>query len=372
MLLPIEHKSRFHVPPGGPYLLAHSAGCLPTQAAATLEQELLDPWRQAGGNAWGSWLRSIDGFRDLLSQLFGGRPSEWTPQSSVSGGIFRYLSGLPAHEGKSVILASQEAFPSVLYALQGLERIGLRLELVEGDPSQLASWSRAGDADVAAVVLMHVHSNSGRLSPIEAITEIAHAAGAAVVVDIAQSGGVVPIEVGRWNADAVAGTSLKWLCGGPGGCFLWTNPKTVGHIEPMERGWFSHADPFEMDPRNFRFAPDARRFWGGTPAIAPYVTAIAGMRTIQSIGIDAIARHNNALKLRLLDAVPGLAARGIENGSQGGTLCLDLGTGSEAALTKAGAALDRRGSVLRLSLAAWNDADDVDLLADALRTIIPD
>lgn len=367
MLLPRDHMLSFHKPEGGPYLLAHSAGCLPVTTAEAIERDFLAPWRRAGADAWGAWFDAIDDFRDALTGLLGGVRDQWCPQPSVSGAIFRFVSGLPRQEGRNVILASQEAFPSVAYALEGLARIGFRLELIGEDPSQPGSWARASDPDIAMVVAMHVHSNSGRISPVTEIAALARKGGAAMVVDIAQSVGVIPIDVGSWDVDAVAGTSLKWLCGGPGGCFLWTNPNITERIEPMERGWFSHLDPFEMDIRHFRFAPDARRFWGGTPTIAPYVTASAGIRTIAAIGVDAIARHNAALKQKLFDALPELAANMPANGSAGGTLCLTLGPNEEASLRSAGVACDRRGPIVRLSLAAWNGEDDVGILIDRLR-----
>jgi kynureninase len=364
-------KPLFHLPDGGPYLLAHSAGCLPAAVAGAVADDFLSPWRTQGAGAWDVWLEKIDGFRGALAALLGGAPSEWCPQPSVSAGIFRFLSGLPRIPGRDVVLASHEAFPSIAYALQGLAGIGLRLELLEGDPALAASWDRAGDADVAAVVAMHVHSNSGRISPIAAIVARARSGGAAIVVDAAQSAGIVPIDVGAWGVDAVAGSALKWLCGGPGACFLWVDPRIVARIEPMERGWFSHEAPFEMDARRFRFAPDSRRFWGGTPAVAPSLFAAPALRTITTIGVAAIARHNHMLKQRLLAALPVLADASPANGSQGGTLCLALGARSEAALRDAGVGFDRRGPILRLSFGAWNDESDVALIAERLRAVAP-
>ncbi|MHA6720064.1 aminotransferase class V-fold PLP-dependent enzyme [Sphingomonas sp. RS6] len=352
---------------GGPYLLAHSAGCMPVAVADAVRSGLLAPWQAGGAQAWDDWLAEVDAFRGALAALLGGSTADWCPQAGVSAAIFRFLSGLPRIERRDVILASHEAFPSIAYALQGLAAIGLRLELLDGDPSLPATWDRAGDADIAAVVAMHVHSNSGRISPIAEIVGRARSGGAAIVVDIAQSAGVVPIDVAAWGVDAVAGSALKWLCGGPGAGFLWVNPQIVDRLEPIERGWFSHEAPFEMDPRRFRFAPDARRFWGGTPAVAPSIVAAAALATIGQIGVAWIARHNAALKQQLLESVPGLAGAMPENGSQGCTLCLALGAESEAALREAGVGFDRRGPILRLSFAAWNDAEDVERVAVQLR-----
>ena len=137
----------------------------------------------------------------------------------------------------------------------------------------------------------------------------------------------------------------------------------AGRAAPVERGWFSHENPFEMDIRHFAFAPDARAFWGGTPSVLPTITARVGIETISRIGVPHILAHNRRLSARLAVAL------GLPDWPEprGGTLCLPLGAAAEASLAAAGVRCDRRGEVLRLSFAIWNDDKDVDRVAEALR-----
>lgn len=174
------------------------------------------------------------------------------------------------------------------------------------------------------------------------------------------------ISLSRKAGDAVAGTSLKWLCGGAGGCFLWVSPERVMEVEPVERGWFSHLDPFEMDIGHFLFAPDARRFWGGTPVIAPYVSALEGLRVVREIGVETIREHNLRLQRGFLDALSGTGIVVPVPGECGGTLCLELGQTVEVALAAAGVQCDRRGAILRLSFGIWNDDADIATVAQAV------
>jgi len=348
---------------GAVYLLAHSAGCLPVATRAAVEEGFFAPWAGAAGDGWGQWLTEIDRFRAALAALLGGDAADWCPQPGVSAGIAKFLSGLDFADGRHVVLASAEAFPSVGFALEGLARLGLRLELVEGDPSMLANWQRIADPDVAAVVITHVHSNSGRVSPVAELGAEARAHGVISVVDVAQSAGILPIDIAQWPVDAVAGSALKWLCGGPGAGFLWVSPGLAGRVAPVDRGWFSHANPFEMDIRHFAFASDARAFWGGTPGILPYVTARTGIELITRIGVADILVHNRRLCARLAEQLPWISPPE----QRGGTLCLPLDAGAEAALVAAGVRCDRRDEVLRLSFAIWNDDADVDRVALALR-----
>lgn len=353
--------------PQGHYLLSHSVGCLPVAARARLEAGLFRPWSGAGSDGWPGWLEAVGGFTTALARLFGGDPAQWCPQQGVSAGLFRFLSALP--EGtRRTLLVSEHAFPSIGYAMGGLDRFGYRLRIVAGDPADMDLWRAAMGDDVAAIVIMHVHSNSGIVSPVADLTALARARGIVSVVDVCQSAGIVPFSVDLWDADAVVGSCVKWLCGGPGAGFLWVRPDGLERLAPPDRGWFSHENPFAFDIADFRYAPDARRFWGGTPSIAPYVLATAGIDTIEAIGIDRLRAHNRVLAQALCDALPAWV-RVDRARETGGTLCLDLGASAaaaEAGLRAAGCRVDRRHQTLRISLHAYNGIEDAMAVARAL------
>ena len=275
-----DMRGLFEVPGPGPYLLSHSVGCLPRASRARLDDALLAPWAEQGSDAWPAWLAAIDAFRAGIARLIGGEVGEVCPQPSVSAALTAFLSGLRREQGRDVLLASAHAFPSIGFAMRQLDRLGYRLELIpeERDPGDLQTWADAIGPHVAAVVPMQVHSNSGRVSPVAGIARLARAAGALCVVDICQAIGILPVEPALWGVDAVVGSSVKWLCGGPGAAFLWVRADLIRALEPINAGWFSHADPFAFDIRDFRYADDARRFWGGTPAVRRACSRRAGSR----------------------------------------------------------------------------------------------
>jgi kynureninase len=145
-------------------------------------------------------------------------------------------------------------------------------------------------------------------------------------VDVAQSAGIVPIDVAAWDADFIVGSCVKFLCGGPGAGFLWVNDRVLGECRPLDVGWFSHADPFEFDIHQFRYADSALRFWGGTPAILPYTVAANSLETLIEIGIGRVRAHSLELTQTIINSVsrknlytPARPAR------RGGTVVLDFG-----------------------------------------------
>ena len=357
----------FEVPGPSPYLLSHSVGCLPRASRARLSSDLLDPWAEQGSDGWGIWLTAIDNFRTGVAQLIGAEVAEVCPQPSVSAALTAILSGLKREPGRDVLLASAHAFTTVGFAMRQLAPLGFKLELIPEDrnPVDPQSWADAIGPHVAAIVPMHVHSNSGLVSPMAEIARLARAAGAISVVDACQAVGILPVEPHAWGVDALVGSSVKWLCGGPGAGFLWVRRDLISSFAPLNAGWFSHANPFEFDIRDFRYADDARRFLGGTPAVAPCVLAASGIETIAAIGVPAILAANRAL----IGQVGEAADTTFDMADRGGTLCLtgDDPDAAEAALRALGCRFDRRGRILRLSFHIWNDADQARSIGAALR-----
>ena len=114
-----------------------------------------------------------------------------------------------------------------------------------------------------------------------------------------------------------------------------------------------------MDIHSFRYAPDARRFWGGTPSVASYVVAAASLRAIQELGVASILAHNRRLIAAFSDALPDAWRARLPAWPTGGTLCIPLGERQPAitaALAARGVQFDCRGDVVRISFHACNTA----------------
>ncbi len=361
---------KFETPEGGPYLMAHSVGLLPEGARDVLASGVLDPWAHKG-EAWAEWLTAIDRFRDAIASLTGGKRADICPQANVSSGLFALLTGMPLEKGRNVILASALSFPSIGFAAGNLERLGLSLRLLPEDrsPADPQVWADAMTGDVAAVIVMHVHSNSGVVAPVADICAQAKARGVFAIVDVAQSSGVLAVDPAGWGAGAVIGSCLKWLCGGPGAGWLWADPAATRDFRPLHVGWFSHDNPFAFDIRDFRYAPDARKFWGATPTVAPFALATAGIEGVVKAGVDKVRAHNRHLIARVADAAPRWTDQ-LDRTGKGGTICLQAGTETDAIqarLIAADCRFDRRSDTLRLSFHLWNSEADADIVANCLR-----
>jgi kynureninase len=141
------------------------------------------------------------------------------------------------------------------------------------------------------------------------------------------------VDVRRSGVDFLTGGVLKWLCGGPGGCFLYASPEATQKLAPALRGWIGHARPFAFEPE-MELTDTTYRWLNGTPVIPALYAAIEGPRIVSRAGIDGI----RAKSIRQTERLIALAdARGYrvhaprDPGTRGGTVAFDVPNGYEVA-----------------------------------------
>ena len=141
----------------------------------------------------------------------------------------------------------------------------------------------------ASIVTMG--GSNGTMLDIKSIIDLAHAKGALVLVDSYQALGTTPIDVKKLDVDFLAGGVLKYLLASAGLAYLYVRKDLLNGLNPTSVGWFSQADIFAMDIYRNTPSPSARRFESGTPPVPNTYAAVAGIKLIQSVGVEAIERH---------------------------------------------------------------------------------
>lgn len=366
------NKQDFFIP-HGIYLLNHSVGCLP-RTTALVKEEFFEMWKLKGGEAWGEWLNLLDGFCHSLATLLNGYPDEFCPQTNLSSAISKILLSLPLRRDRNKIVISEMDFPSIGFAISQMKRMGYQIEVIPAQNGRLSleSWKKYLTPDVELALITHVSYGNSFLNPVKEIIDYAKEKGIITVVDVAQSVGVVPIDVHQWNGDFVIGCCIKWLCGGPGAGFMWVNSEKVTNFQPMDVGWFSHENPFEFDINNFRYAKTAKRFWGGTPSVLPFAIAKLSIDTINRIGVNLIRQHNQRLIQRLIEAAVAQNLKvctPLDSSQRGGTVAIAFPNPMDAyqRFKEANILIDMRPNFgLRFSPHIYNDEAEIDQIVDLL------
>ncbi len=339
-----------------------------------LEEYFFSPWRQKGGEAWSDWMPVLDGFHDSLARLLNVPAKTLCAQGNVSSALSKIIFSIAPPQTRPVILLSEQDFPTTGFVLAQARKAGWQLRFLpkSADLSDLHIWQHAMKDDVGLVFVTHITSNFGARAPLGAICAAARAKGIISILDLAQSVGGLAIDLGKIAPDFAIGSSLKYLCGGPGAGWLYVDEARIGECQPLDVGWFSHENPFAFDIHDFRYAPDAKRFLGGTPSIAPLIVARGGIDLIHEIGIGAIEDHNQTLLQKLIEALPEkVLASETRPGHRGNHILVKSPDPEkyQQALAAKGIKGDIREGALRFSVHLYTSKADIAALLSGLDAV---
>ncbi|MDE0099878.1 MAG: cysteine desulfurase [Truepera sp.] len=189
----------------------------------------------------------------------------------------------------------------------------------------------------------HMSNVLGAINPIARIAELAHRVGALLLVDGAQAAPHLPVDVEALGVDFYAISGHK-MCGPTGAGALWARPEILREMPPFLGGGEMIRKVF-LDSSTYADIP--MRFEAGTPNIAEVIGLGAAVDYLETIGLDAIFEHDQALvryALERLQALQGVTLYGPEGDDRGGILAFNIdGIHSHDVAT----ALDQEGIAVR-------------------------
>jgi cysteine desulfurase/selenocysteine lyase len=232
----------------------------------------------------------------------------------------------------------------------------------------------------------HVSNSLGTINPVAEITAEAHAAGALVVLDAAQSVPHMPVDVTALGVDFLALSGHKML--GPSGIgALWGRRQLLDAMPPFLTGG-SMIIRVTLDGAEWNEVP--WKFEAGTPAIAEAAGLHAAIDYLTDLGMASVRAHERALFTAAWSAlgdVPGLRRLGPDDPDEhAGVISFvlegvhphDVATifDNEAVAVRAGhhcaqPVMQRYDlpATTRASFYVYNDLDDVARLTDAIAAV---
>ena len=334
----LRFRAEFPILERTTYLVSNSLGAMPRATRERL-MEYADEWDEWGVRAWArGWWEMPRAVGDGIAPLIGAGAGEVVMLPNVSAAVASVVSALDYGAGRDTIVTTELDFPSVRYVYDGLAtRLGARVTAVPSDDGGLTIDTErllaAIDERTRLVAVSHVLFRSAYIMDAHAICRRAREVGALVLLDAYHAVGVIPVDVKALGVDFYVGGVLKWLCGGPGGAFLYASPGASERHAPGVTGWQAHARPFAFEPE-MEFAAGAQRWLGGTPPIPALHAAIEGPRIIREAGIEAIRAKSMRQTARLVELAE---ARGYtvhaprDPARRGGTVAFDVDHGYEVA-----------------------------------------
>ena len=362
------------------YMVSNSLGAMPRSVPARLA-EYAEQWATRGVRAWAQgWWEMPVTVGDEIAPIIGAGSGEVAMVPNVSIAQAQILSALDyKSDGRDTIVMTEMDFPSVRYVYDELAtRLGARIVVVPSDDGMSIDEDRlmaAIDERTRLVAISHVFFRSAYVLDAARICAHAHRMGALVSLDAYHSVGIVPVDVNAIQPDFLTGGVLKWLCGGPGGCFLWARPEVSEKTAPALTGWQAHEHPFAFEPE-MTYADGAWRWLTGTPSIPALFAAVAGPRLLREAGMRAIREKSVRQTTRLIELADArgfavTAPRAADR--RGGTVAFDVPHAREVAqaLLARDVLVDYRpGAGIRVAPHFYSSDEEVESVVESIDEIL--
>ena len=288
-------------------------------------------------------------------------------------------------EGDEIIISTMEHHSNIVPWQMLCEEKNAHLKVIPiSDRGELSldDFKALLSSRTKLVSIAHVSNALGTINPVEEMIALAHEVGAVVLVDGAQSAVHLEIDVQKLDCDFFAFSGHKVY--GPTGIGVLYGKKEILEAMPVFMGGGEMIKEVTFEKTTYNDLP--YKYEAGTPNIAGVVALAAALKYVLSVGLDAIAAHEDALlnyATAQLSAIKGIQLIGTAANKAAVLSFLvdeihphDLGTilDMDGVAIRAGhhcamPLMTRFGipGTARASFAMYNSFDDVDALVASLK-----
>ncbi len=304
--------------------------------------------------------------------------------------LVAFTLGQSGLDGDADIIISEMEHHSNIVPWQMLcERTGANLRVIPVDDRgelRYDAYREMLSDRTALVAIGHISNSLGTINPVREMIRDAHAAGALVLIDGAQSTQHMRVDVQELDCDFFAFSGHKMF--GPTGIGVLYGKESILNDLPPFQGGGDMIDHVSFDGTTYDSLP--HKFEAGTPHIAGAVGLAEAVAFIESLDMEAVAAHESDLlayateQLRAIDGlrIVGEASEkasvisfliGETHPYDVGTLLDQMGIAVRTGHHCTEPLMDRYGipGTVRASFALYNTREDVDRLVDALQRIQP-
>ncbi len=364
------------------YLNTGTFGPLPTPTVEALTAHLRGE-HEIGRITMDNYMRAGEiknEARAEFAKVFGCAPQNVALTRHTTDGMNIGVNGINWQPGDEIVISDMEHPGGQGPVYNVARRYGVVIrtaKLGDGTGDVVGAYERLITPRTRLLLTSHLTWNTGTVLPLADIVEMAHRHNVLVVADAAQSLGSVPLDVVGMGVDVYGGPGQKWLCGPEGTGATYVSDEALEQINQTVVGYSSVA-AWEHSGGHFTPRHGADRYEVGgvfTPAILGNVTSLKFIR--ETAGQEwAYARIKSLGEYcwNKLSEIDGVTMITPQN-QMAGLVSFNLAGHEPPAMVDK---LAERGIIIRyignplcarVSTGFYNNEQDIDRLADAVRDI---
>ena len=331
----------------------------------------------------------VEDTREIFASFINADSSEIAFTKNVSEGINLIAGALTWNKGDKVILCPDLEHPANVFPWYNVSKLhDVEITSVAASAQghfDLDKIAAAIDDQTRVVTVSTVSFSPGFVTNVSSLAEICNQQNVRLVVDAAQSVGILHTDVQKLGVDALSVATQKGLISCYGSGFLYCSSNFAEELQPTTLARFSVAHEegsheTTLTDQQFRYAPAARRFDGGNYNYLGITGVRSALKLLSETGTEKIERHVRRLSHRLASGFLqlGLPVCGGKPGSHlGHIIAVGVSGGGRHytaedpamnilhdRLVENGVHLSIRRGVLRFSLHGYNNEDDIDQILD--------
>ncbi len=334
------------------------------------------PWRITPGD----FFNASDRARELCAQVMGAEAPDIAIIPAVSYGMAVAAANVDVPRDSSIVVLSEQ-FPSNVYPWKELAR-EKGANIITVPRPENWNWTTALlsaiDETMSVVAVPHCHWTDGTLIDLEKVGDRCREVDAALVLDVTQSLGVLPLPLNSVQPDFMVTAAYKWLLGPYSTGFLYVAPHHQKG-RPLENNWISRInseDFANLVNYSSEYQPGARRFDVGERSNFTLMPlAVAALEQILQWQVPRIAetlsRMTDMISKRARELDLAVSPRHLRAGHLLG-LRFQQGVPEElpARLSREKVYVSVRGDCIRVSPYLYNNEGDIDRLFDVLEAVL--
>ena len=251
--------------------------------------------------------------REAAAKLFSTSVDEVLITRNTTEGLNIVLSGLDWKEDDEIVVCDLDHSSVLVTSQITAQRHGLKVHIVSLEPHDsrdtiLEKFEAAFSPRTRLLFVSHVQYTTGLRMPTEGLRQLTADRGVLFMVDGAQTGGHLNLDMPEQGFDFYSIPGQKWVLGYEGVGALYIRQEHIERIHPAHSG--GRAAVTTGNPYDFQPIPTTmEKFLGGSASVPLQAAFLEATRFLQEIGIPAIEERNldlaSLLKGKLVE-VPGV------------------------------------------------------------------